>query len=60
MAPLVTVKKFSYETGLSVNAIRAYIKKGQWRLNTHFVKASNGRISIRVKEALRWMEGIEG
>lgn len=54
---LVTVKKFAELTGLSEEAIRQYMKKGQWIENIHWVKAPNGRIFIKIKEAYAWMQG---
>lgn len=55
----VTVKKFAEYTGLTENAIRQYIKKGQWRYKIHWFKTPNGRITINVKEAVAWMQGKE-
>ncbi|MBY0475103.1 MAG: MerR family transcriptional regulator [Nitrosomonas sp.] len=55
----VTVKKFAQHTGLTENAIRQYIKKGQWRYKIHWFKAPNGKITINVKEAISWMQGKE-
>lgn len=54
----VTIKKFCADSGMTENAVRALIKKGQWRLNTHFVKSPNGRVFIKIREAIRWQEGI--
>lgn len=56
--PLVTVRKFSELSGMSVNAIRALMKKGQWRLNYHFTKSPNGRVFIVVEKAKEWQQGI--
>ena len=36
---LVTIKKFAELTGLTEEAIRQYIKKGQWREKIHWRKA---------------------
>lgn len=55
---LVTIKKFAELTGLTEEAIRQYIKKGQWREKTHWRKAPNGRIFINTKAAYSWIEGI--
>ena len=55
----VTVKKFSELSGMSDNAIRALIKKGQWRLNCHFTKSPNGRVFIVVDKAVKWQQGIQ-
>ncbi|MFZ1852797.1 MAG: MerR family transcriptional regulator [Nitrosomonas sp.] len=56
---LVTIKKFAELTGLTEEAIRQYIKKGQWSENIHWVKAPNGRIFIKTKAAYLWMQGAE-
>ena len=53
----VTIKKFAELTGLSENAIRQYIKKGQWRYKIHWYRAPNGKITVNVKEAVAWMQG---
>ena len=37
----VTVKKFAELTGLTENAIRQYMKKGQWKKKIHWHKAPN-------------------
>lgn len=55
---LVTIKKFSELTGLTEEAIRQYIKKGQWLKKIHWDKAPNGRIFIKTKAAYAWIEGI--
>lgn len=56
---LVTIKKFSELTGLTEEAIRQLIKKGQWRKKIHWDKAPNGRIFIKTKAAYAWMQGSE-
>lgn len=53
----VTVNKMAELTGLSVEAIRAYIKKGHLRLQVHWIKASNGRTMIHVERFNEWLEG---
>lgn len=55
--PLVNVKKFSELSGMSVNSIRALMKKGQWRLRYHFYKSENGRVFIDVEKAKEWQRG---
>ncbi len=55
----VTIKKFAELTGLTENAIRQYIKKGQWKYKIHWHKAPNGRIFINAKAAYAWIEGKE-
>lgn len=56
---LVTIKKFAELTGLTEEAIRQYMKKGQWLENIHWVKAPNGRIFIKTKAAYLWIQGAE-
>ena len=56
----VTVHKFSELSGLTVNAIRALIKKGQWREKIDYFRAPNGRIFINTERAVKWQEGIQG
>jgi|CXWL01.1.fsa_nt_gi predicted site-specific integrase-resolvase len=56
---LVTIKKCAQMTGLSENAIRQYLKKGQWRIGIHWFKSENGRIFINMIAAYKWMEGKE-
>ena len=56
---LVTIKKFAELTGLTEEAIRQYIKKGQWRKKIHWDKAPNGRIFIKTRAVYAWMQGSE-
>ena len=56
---LVTIKKCAELTGLTENAIRQYLKKGQWRKGIHWFKSENGRIFIKMNAAYAWMEGRE-
>jgi len=53
----VTIEKCAELYGLTVNAIRQYKKKGQWREKIHWIKAPNGRIFIRLKAVDAWIEG---
>ncbi len=46
-------------TGLTVEAIRAYIKKGHLRIEVHWIKAANGRTMIHIERFNQWLEGIE-
>ena len=55
----VTIKKFAEHTGLTENAIRQYIKKGQWREKIHWYRAPNGRIFIIAQGACAWMQGTK-
>lgn len=52
---LVTIKKFSEQSGYSEEAVRAKIKKGQWQIQKHFNKAPDGRIFINIKEVEKWL-----
>lgn len=52
-----TIDKFSHESGLSKESIRALKKKGIWREKIHWVKAQNGRIFINRVAVERWIEG---
>lgn len=52
----VTVKRLSELSGLSVEAIRANIKKGQFLINYHWRKQS-GRIYINTTRFNEWVEG---
>jgi hypothetical protein len=54
---LVTIKKCALLYGLTENAIRQYIKKGQWRIKIHWHKAPNGRIFINILAVNAWIEG---
>ncbi len=51
----VTIKKLSELCGYSEEAIRAKIKKGQWHIETHYVKAPDGRILVSIKEVEKWI-----
>jgi predicted transcriptional regulator len=53
----VTVKKCAELYGLTENAIRQYIKKGQWRERIHFFKSPNGRIFINTIAVNEWIVG---
>lgn len=55
----VTVKRMAEMTGLTVEAIRAYIKKGHLRIEVHWIKAANGRTMIHIERFNQWLEGIE-
>jgi len=52
-----TIDKFSEESGMSKESIRALKKKGVWREKIHWVKAPNGRIFINVSGVEKWIEG---
>ncbi|MER0172110.1 MAG: MerR family transcriptional regulator [Nitrosomonadaceae bacterium] len=56
---LVTVKKCAELTGLSENAIRQYLKKGQWRFGIHWFKSANNKIFISMSATNLWMQGKE-
>ncbi|MFT6916297.1 MAG: hypothetical protein ACJAWL_002631 [Motiliproteus sp.] len=57
IAKWVTVKQCSTLYGYSENAIRAYIKKGVWRVKLHWIKAPNGRVMINPESVNKWIEG---
>ncbi|WP_415906260.1 hypothetical protein ACMXYX_15840 [Neptuniibacter sp. QD72_48] len=52
-----TLDKFSEESGMTKESIRALKKKGIWREKLHWAKAENGRIFINVIAVERWIEG---
>lgn len=54
-----TIEKFSQESGMTKEAIRALKKKGQWREKIHWQKAPNGRIFINVVAVERWIQGLQ-
>lgn len=53
-----TLDKFSQESGMTKESIRALKKKGQWRERIHWKKAPNGRIFINVIAVERWIQGL--
>ena len=53
----VLINKLCEMSGLSAQAIYAYIKKGKWRKGVHFRKAPNGRLFFNVKVIEQWIEG---
>ncbi|RDE18970.1 hypothetical protein DV711_15285 [Motiliproteus coralliicola] len=52
-----TIDKFSAESGMSKESIRALKKKGIWREKIHWIKAANGRIFINYLAVEAWIEG---
>lgn len=54
---LVTLDKYCKVSGLTVNSVRALIKKGRIIINRHFYKAPNGRIFISIKSMELWVKG---
>jgi hypothetical protein len=52
-----TLEKFSDESGMTQESIRALKKKGVWIEKLHWVKAANGRIFINVGAVEKWIEG---
>ena len=52
-----TLDKFSEESGMSKESIRALKKKGVWREKVHWTKAANGRIFINIVAVEKWIEG---
>jgi predicted DNA-binding transcriptional regulator AlpA len=53
----VLINKLSDLTGLSEQAIYAYIKKGIWCREVHYRKALNGRLFFNLKAIEQWIEG---
>ena len=53
---LVTIKKFSENSGYSEEAIRQKLKKGIWRFREHAYKGPDGRIMINVKSIYEWIK----
>jgi hypothetical protein len=58
-APFVSIKKCAELYGITENAIRQLMKKGQWRHKVHFEKAPNGRIFIKTHAVNAWIQGKE-
>lgn len=54
----VILEKFSNDSGMSKESIRALKKKGQWRDKIHWLKAPNGKIFINKVAAEKWIQGI--
>lgn len=50
-----SIEKIAEETGLSVEAIRAYKKKGQIQHKIHWIKAANKRIMIDRVNFEKWL-----
>lgn len=57
--PFVTIKKCADLYGLTENAIRQLMKKGQWRQTIHYERAPNGRIFIKTNAVDSWIQGKE-
>jgi hypothetical protein len=58
-AKYVTLKRCAELYGMTEEAIRQLIKKGQWRQRIHWEKAPNGRIFIKLAGVNAWIEGKE-
>ena len=52
----LTLDKFSEQSGMTKESIRALKKKGIWREKIHWKKAENGRIFINVLGFEKWIE----
>lgn len=52
-----TLDKFSQESGMTKESIRALKKKGHWREKIHWRKAPNGRIFINTLAVEKWIQG---
>jgi hypothetical protein len=55
MLPYVTLQKLAEETGYSVEALEAKIKRGQFAEGVHYIKAPDGRIHFKVEAYLEWL-----
>ena len=55
---LVTMKKFSEETGYSLPAIRSKIYRGDWIEDVHFIKAPDQRVLMDLQEYTKWAMGL--
>jgi hypothetical protein len=55
MLPYVTLQKLAEETGYSVEALEAKIKRGQFAEGVHYIKAPDGRIHFSVEGYLEWL-----
>lgn len=53
MLRLLTIEKFSVESGYTPDAVRSKIKRGDW-LQPLWIKAPDGRILINVEEFEKW------
>ena len=53
----VLINRLSDMTGLSEQAIYAYIKKGVWLQEIHYRKAPNNRLFFNTESIERWIEG---
>ncbi len=54
----VTLQKFSEESGMTKESIRALKKKGQWRQKIHWDKSPSGRIFINKVAVEKWIQGL--
>lgn len=53
-----TLDKFSQESGMTKESVRALKKKGQWCEKIHWKKAPNGRIFINTLAVEKWIQGL--
>ena len=51
------IPRFSIETGYSEDAIRAKIKRGEWREGEMWKKSPDGRVHINLEEYQQWVNG---
>ena len=56
MIKYVTIKKLAELTGYTEDAIRAKRKRGDWRLNEHFIKSPDGRLQFKMEAIEQWIE----
>ncbi len=59
MIPWVLIKKLTELTGITDDAVRAYIKRGVWLMGIHWKKAPNSRIFVNLEEIKKWIEKKE-
>ena len=52
----MSVKSFAQLGIYTEQAIRSKIKKGQWVLNQHYIKAPDGRILLIFEQITHWIE----
>lgn len=52
----VTVPKAAERTGLTLHAIRGYIKRDDWIEGIHYQRAPNNKITIDMEAIYDWLE----
>jgi len=59
MLEWITIQKMHEESGYTVAALRAKIRRGQFIEGIHFKYAPDGRVHFNVKAFNQWIEGID-